>query len=599
MPDLTLRLPWDPTPRDQPFSVAQDIAAADQAGPQFPTFGEAMTQAQADMGPAVQPMTIEQLTQSLMQAEAAARKALNPMHPAARAALAMIPLVGPIALAGSHGERDVQRLADQVAAEDYKQKVLEQARQETQKRLDIQQGQSYLSGLKNIFDPNVDPTYRPAMLKFLNNKYGMPKQNTAELSQLFLAAAKLQDRNVIDVLNDAVNNKVPMSTLHQYGINPEQLFNMVKKKGQENARETVAGQIETNVPGVPGQVQAGAIRAGMNAPETAAAVGAVTPPTPQLTIPEQIKNLPAEAMGLGERTVSITQDQFGQPKMTATYSGQKVDVTNDFDAYAMKNFGGRRFSQLQPQEMAKTLTDIEAKNARIQVARQSGDLAMLGTPEEIKAMVNANAKDIVAGIRAPESVRTQYGRLNAILGPMTMKRVNELGGMPVPLTQAGQKILSNIDPVQQQVRDLKTTLEPFKDINSRFFFGLSYLQYRTGKLPENDLHSAFQRNAEMALTGIQSITPYMRGMRNMQWVERIEVHVPKPWVDSPANMYKKLETMDRNFDLMKQSAYKYERKSGVPSVPEEWSTTVPNIPTGGSLGVPGKPKILSIEKVAP
>ena len=176
--DIEFLVPWDPRYRQrrtQPFTVAREIAEGNM--PQ--TFGEAVNEAMTAMPPPAAPPTMAELAQARVSAEREVRRALDPegrmANPAVAMGLAMIPFVGPIAAGMYLKDRpnmlQVRRLAEQVATEDYKMRVLHLQHQEARIKLDIQRTQQFFEAMANV--AKMPEEVQGAYLKSVSKAFGV------------------------------------------------------------------------------------------------------------------------------------------------------------------------------------------------------------------------------------------------------------------------------------------------------------------------------------------------------------------------------------------------------------------------------------------
>jgi len=149
--------------------------------------------------------------------------------------------------------------------------------------------------------------------------------------------------------------------------------------------------------------------------------------------------------------------------------------------------------------------------------------------------------------------------------------------LPTPMTAAGQAAMAQVDPVLQEVQDLKKFLQDNKleGNTQRAFFAPKFLNYRAGgDTPYNEFFTgaSFEslRSAASALKGSNS--------RAMPILNKALVHTPNLWLDSPKNIYEKLDAVEKILNQSKASILADEKKSGVVGAPQ--NTPPPNPPAG-------------------
>lgn len=134
--------------------------------------------------------------------------------------------------------------------------------------------------------------------------------------------------------------------------------------------------------------------------------------------------------------------------------------------------------------------------------------------------------------------------------------------LPTVMSPAGQAALAGLDPVLEEVQSLKKFLEDnkLKDNASRAFFAGKFLNYRAGgDTPYNEFFTSASfeglRSAGQALKGTNS--------RAYQIISKALVHTPNLYLDSPKNIYEKLNAAEKILMQGRQSVLADERKSGV------------------------------------
>ncbi len=295
----------DPRRQFQPFTAAQDAVQSQQQ----PTFGEAVTQAQADMGPTVRPQTMEELVQARVQAANAARKVVNPVSPWVEALAAATHPIG-TALVQGRTERDVQRLADQVAAEDFRQKALELSRREARQRLELDKTAKFFAALDNVTKLK-DLKLRPKYLDSAARAFGVNIDPAVKAHFLHLAENAPE---TLQQLRDNLMN-IPFNQMTPYFENGGQGLDFFLKSEEGQARERAAGiQAGGPAPGAASQFRAEGIRAGLSAEAIERGAEALTPVP---TAGQLMAQIPPAPLGQ-ERTTKIEVGPTLKPTVTAT-----------------------------------------------------------------------------------------------------------------------------------------------------------------------------------------------------------------------------------------------------------------------------------------
>lgn len=153
------------------------------------------------------------------------------------------------------------------------------------------------------------------------------------------------------------------------------------------------------------------------------------------------------------------------------------------------------------------------------------------------------------------------------------------------LTTSGQTAIANVDPTIGQIDDLLSELEktdengvPYKDNNTNLYFTKNRLKYAAGIAPEEG--NLAGQIANLELVKITGALPYATKSRNFNYIKQIQQHLPNAWVDSPMNVYQKLQVAKENMERIKQDVLENDVKGKV----------VGGGAAGGPLPPPPKPR---------
>lgn len=159
---------------------------------------------------------------------------------------------------------------------------------------------------------------------------------------------------------------------------------------------------------------------------------------------------------------------------------------------------------------------------------------------------------------------------------LDQQRLKDQQSQAIQLNPAGKKALEATEPVLGQIDELRAALEQknpkdakggaYKDDNNPLTLAAPMLAYRAGiKTPDGELGSKI---GDISLNAIQGAMPFASKSRNYQWIKDIKQHLPSLsglTPDSPALIYQKLGTVERNFLRMKAGTQKYETAKTAPN----------------------------------
>lgn len=146
------------------------------------------------------------------------------------------------------------------------------------------------------------------------------------------------------------------------------------------------------------------------------------------------------------------------------------------------------------------------------------------------------------------------------------------------LPPAAQNTLASLDTVDQLATDMENMLnDPEVQANTGIFAGrLAQRLYQLGLAnPGEDPFLALQAQVQ-----VLGATPYMRGTRNMLWVQQIQQHLPKPG-DQPQLIRDKLTQLHRLTDVLSKSTMK-EALRTKSDLRRELGVEQPGEPVGGA-----------------
>ena len=151
--------------------------------------------------------------------------------------------------------------------------------------------------------------------------------------------------------------------------------------------------------------------------------------------------------------------------------------------------------------------------------------------------------------------------------------------LPTPLSAAGQTAVSHIDPVLQQIQELKGVLEQgnLQSNTQRAYFAPQFTNYRLGgDTPLNEFFTG------ASFESLRSAAQAMQGQSTRAYavLQKALVHTPNLWLDSPKNIYEKLNEAEKILQQGRTSILADERKSGVLA-----PISPPPAVTGGRINV--------------
>jgi hypothetical protein len=253
------------------------------------------------------------------------------------------------------------------------------------------------------------------------------------------------------------------------------------------------------------------------------------------------------------------------PKESATDKNQQLA----FDAYKEKNKITGELSAVQKQtaiaeqkqseespdtKVTRQLTQ-EMTKQRLQDARtKAAEKATADASESTKAFAQKlNSGDI----KITDIPMKDRG---TVIAYMSKAGLNE----PTALIPAAQNVLTQIDPVLEQIEAAKQELESVKNDNQNFYYAKDFLEYKLGK--DTGVSGLI---ANLSMAGILGASRILRGgaSRTKAIFEEAQQHTPSVWKDSPKLIYDKLTQMEKSIISGKTALYEEGRRSGVPGGP--------------------------------
>lgn len=166
--------------------------------------------------------------------------------------------------------------------------------------------------------------------------------------------------------------------------------------------------------------------------------------------------------------------------------------------------------------------------------------------------------------------------------------VNGPDGQPLhgPLSMGGKNTLYNIDSTMSLIGDPKDPNSLTAQLHARQQQGslwnaakqrAAWEEYsKAGVLPTNIDPQMAKLLPLVAQVQILGGLPYLKGIRNQQYIQQIQTHLPDPTKDSPELMVSKLDNLSQTLPLLKQAVYESEG-----AAPPSASPSGPSAPAGG------------------
>jgi hypothetical protein len=159
---------------------------------------------------------------------------------------------------------------------------------------------------------------------------------------------------------------------------------------------------------------------------------------------------------------------------------------------------------------------------------------------------------------------------------------------PVSLTPAAQTVLTQIDPVLNQIQAAKESLESTKGNNTPGYFFVDRVKYAMGVDT-----GASGLIANLSMSSILGASRILKGgaSRTKAIFEEAEKHTPNVWKDSPKLVYDKLSQMEKSILEGKQALMEEGSRTGVVDRQPSRATPPPSKPGGSGI------KIISVTPV--
>jgi len=193
------------------------------------------------------------------------------------------------------------------------------------------------------------------------------------------------------------------------------------------------------------------------------------------------------------------------------------------------------------------------------------------------------------------------GREGAAIAQIIAERQKNgaTNGIPAQMAPWADQLLQKSNTVLDQIASIKSQLEapgedgkPLKNNHTRFYFAPDYLKYRLGD--DQNLAGLISQLSMASITGAGRILQANGVRTNKPVFEEAQIHTPKVTIDSPAQMYEKLNMMEKNIRDGNTEITKYGRKSGIPQnlnapaaiTPPAAGPVLMKAPTGETMPVP-------------
>jgi hypothetical protein len=147
------------------------------------------------------------------------------------------------------------------------------------------------------------------------------------------------------------------------------------------------------------------------------------------------------------------------------------------------------------------------------------------------------------------------------------------------LSQNAKTVLSNIYAAQNLFTNGLNQLQGMDKLPDRAEFWASYALYNLGfPTKEPQMAGLFEC---IALANVIGTSAYLRGMRNFQWVEMIQKHLPH-LTDDPRLVIEKINSLNKNLPIIANAVLQSESLT----VPRRSVTSPGGVPIGGSQPLP-------------
>jgi len=282
-----------------------------------------------------------------------------------------------------------------------------------------------------------------------------------------------------------------------------------------------------------------------------------------------------------ETKAATTQASIDEKKREFDVSNVNAQNKTEVQAIAhglKPNPDGQGYVPMTPEDLKKypilsSKLDLDkSKQALEQAQQELAHAKAIGEPQRI-AQANANI-----GIRSQE-LQIKQADLELKMKDQTrkeraedFKEGSDSSGAALPglraLSPSGQKVVLDTQPVLDQVNNLIGKMDAYKNINVPGYLSADRTLYAMG-MKSNVAGELADQVANLELQKIVAAASVMRGSsRTIQALKIAMQHTPNVWIDSPALIDSKLNTIrDRLTDVV-NDAYTYGRKGGyMPATP--------------------------------
>lgn len=220
-----------------------------------------------------------------------------------------------------------------------------------------------------------------------------------------------------------------------------------------------------------------------------------------------------------------------------------------------------RRAQANEQNAAAGNQSAQANEHNVKAKAASLYLPDSDTGQPSPAVQNAiNA--IRAGVQRGISVDAMTKRIQdpnlkrAVSAEMTKPQNQDIASSLPPLTAKGQNALTEIKPAEQNIDEILSALQPYKDDNTH---GLrwAHLKYTLGF--GSDPSTLESKISQFNLASIESMMPFASKSRAYQYIKDIGKHTLHTEKDTFQQMYEKAQNIKQNFQKMRDAVNRYER----------------------------------------
>lgn len=224
-----------------------------------------------------------------------------------------------------------------------------------------------------------------------------------------------------------------------------------------------------------------------------------------------------------------------------------------------------------PEEKQAAATFLKKKELQQQAIQIRIDNGAKANASEAAPFIKKYAEDYANGVLKISEIPAK--ERDKVMSYMAASGMDS----PMALTPAASKVLTEIDPVLNQIQAAKAEIEKVKDNNTPAYYFGDRLKYAMGL---DTGTSALLANLSMA--SILGASRILKGgsSRTKTIFEEAQKHTPNPWKDSPKLIYDKLEQMEKSILDGKKALMEEGRRSGVPASSSKPPSSAPAKPAG-------------------